>query len=273
MPNPLDLLDQDRIRSRIGPEVLKHIDSLEVFSELGSTNAHLLRAPAPAPGNLAAALAEYQHAGRGRMGRKWIMPPCSGIGLSVAWSFPETPDGLPALALAAGVVARRAIQATCSRAPVLKWPNDLLWNDRKLGGILVETASGRGGPYHVVVGLGLNVSFDSRTLWKLGGLPGGATDLATMTDGRPPRRNDLAARLIEGYFAMFGTFEKLGFAAFRGLYREADYLRRRPVTVTDGPVRLEGTAEGVDSNGALILNTADGKRRIFSGDVTVRPAR
>ena len=273
MPHPPELLDLHRIRSRISADILQHVARLEVFTELNSTNSHLLGGPAPPPGNLTVALAEFQRAGRGRMGRTWTMPPRSGIGLSVGWSFPEAPGDLPALSLAAGVATRRVIQAACRRAPALKWPNDLVWNDRKLGGILVETASGQGGSCHVVVGLGLNVSVDSQILWNLGERPGSATDLATMTAGRPPRRNNLAARLIEGYFAMFGIFEESGFAAFRTLFGEADYLKRRPVTVTDGPFRLSGTANGVDSGGALILMTGDGKRRIFSGDVTVRPAR
>ena len=273
MPQPLKPLDADLVRSGISADVLQHIARLEVFAELGSTNAHLLAAPAPAPGSLTAALAEFQRTGRGRWGRTWNMPPRSGIALSVGWSFAEAPGDLPALSLATGVVARQAIKAASGRAPALKWPNDLVWADRKLGGILVETASRPRGFCHVVVGLGLNVSMDDETLWNLGERPGSAIDMAMMTAGRPPPRNELAARLIEGCFEMFGTFERSGFAAYRAAFREADYLRRRPVTVTDGPNRLSGTAQGVDSNGALILTTGNGTRRILAGDVTVRPRR
>ena len=273
MPQTLEPLDSDRIRSGIGAGVLRRIARLEVFAELGSTNAHLLASPAPAPGNLTVALAEFQRAGRGRWGRSWTMPPGSGIALSAGWCFAEAPGDLPALSLAAGVVTRQAIKAASGRAPALKWPNDLVWNDRKLGGILVETGSRADGPCHVVVGLGLNVSMDSQTLWNLGERPGSAIDMAMMTAGRPPPRNELAARLIEGCFEMFGTFERQGFAAYRAAFREADYLRRRPVTVADGPNRLSGTVEDVDANGALILNTEHGTRRILAGDVTVRPRR
>ena len=273
MPHSLDLLDPERIRSRISADVLQHIARLEVFAELDSTNAHLLCAPAPAPGKLIAALAEFQRAGRGRRGRAWNMPPGSGIALSVGWSFAKTPGDLPALSLAAGVVTRRAIEALTGCAPMLKWPNDLVWNHRKLGGILVETASGKGGACHVVVGIGLNVSMDTETLGNVGEHPDSAIDLATMTNARPPQRNDLAARLIGGYFAMFSTFAESGFRLYCAPFREADYLRRRPVTVADSPGRLSGTAEGVDSRGALILMTATGTRRIVSGDVTVRPGQ
>lgn len=273
MPQPLEPLDADLIRSGISADVLQQIARLEVFAELGSTNACLLAASAPAPGNLTAALAEFQRAGRGRWGRTWNMPPRSGIALSVGWSFAEAPGDLSALSLATGVVARQAIKAASGRAPALKWPNDLVWADRKLGGILVETSSRPGGSCHVVVGLGLNVSMDDETLWNLGERPGSAIDMAMMTAGRPPPRNELAARLIEGCFEMFGTFERSGFAAYRAAFREADYLKRRPVTVSDGPNRLSGTAEGVDPSGALILMTENGRCRIVAGDVTVRPRR
>ena len=268
--HPPDTLDSDRIRSRIDACVLQHIVRLEVFKELNSANSHLLDAPAPAPGNLTAALAEFQYAGRGRRGRTWNMPPGSGIALSVGWSFARTPEDLPALSLAAGVATRKVIEALTGYAPLLKWPNDLVWNHRKLGGILVETAPGNAGACHVVVGIGLNVSMDRETLENVGEHPHSAIDLQRIANARPPSRNELAAGLVEGYFEMFRTFEKSGFGAYCAPFREADYLRRRSVTVTDGPDRLSGTAEGVDSRGALIVVSPGGTRRIVSGDVTLR---
>ena len=268
--HPPDHLDPDRIRSRIRADVLRHIVRLDVFKELNSTNSHLLDSPAPAPGNLTVALAEFQHAGRGRRGRAWNMPSGSGIALSAGWSFGNTPDGLPALSLAAGVATRQVLEALTGCAPMLKWPNDLVWNRRKLGGILVETAPRNTGACHVVVGIGLNVSMDSDTLRNVGEHPDSATDLKRMTNARPPPRNDLAAGLIAGYLEMFRTFEESGFRPYQTPFREADCLRRQPVTVMDGPDRLSGTAEGVDSTGALILMTSAGTRRLVAGDVTLR---
>ena len=270
---PPDLLDPDRIRSRIGADLLQHIARLDVFKELDSTNSHLIDAPAPSPGDLTAALAEFQHAGRGRRGRTWNMPPGSGIALSAGWSFAGTPDGLPALSLAAGVATRQVIEALTGCAPMLKWPNDLVWNHRKLGGILVETAPRNAGACHVVVGIGLNISMDNETLGNVGEHPDSAIDLKRMTNARPPPRNDLAAGLIAGYFEMFRIFEESGFRPYYAPFREADYLRGRPVTVADGSDCLSGTAEGVDSRGALIVMTAGGTRRIVSGDVTLRSNR
>ncbi len=273
LSHPLYLLSLERIRAELPDGVSRRTSTLEVALELDSTNAHLLRAPAPAPGCLVATLAEVQHAGRGRRGRSWRMPLGAGISLSVGWTFRETPADLPALSLAAGVVTRRVIEAATGRAPLLKWPNDLVWNDRKLGGILVETAALRRGACHVVVGVGLNVSMNTENLRTVSDWRFGAIDLAGMTVGRPPSRNDLAARLIEGYCELFRRFEIGGFGGYRGAFLEADYLRQRPVVVTDGPNRVSGVATGVDAGGALIVETEAGTRRIVSGDVSVRPGR
>lgn len=268
---PLDPLNTERIRAALPDAVARRTATLEVFAELDSTNAHLLRAPAPGPGRIAAALAEFQHAGRGRRGRTWSMPSGRGIGLSAGWTFQETPDDLPALSLAAGVVTRRVIAAMTGHAPALKWPNDLVWKDRKLGGILVESAARRRGTCHVVVGVGLNVSMDAGDLRTVSDWHGGAIDLARMTAGRPPSRNELAARLIAGYCELFRTFEMGGFSVYHDSFLEADYLRRRRVVVTDGPKCVSGVATAVDAGGALIIETETGVQRIVSGDVSVRP--
>ena len=271
LSRPLDRLSLERIRAALSDDTARRTSTLEVFSELDSTNAHLLRAPAPAPGCLAAVLAAFQLAGRGRRGRSWSMPFGGGIGLSVAWTFRETRGDLPALSLAAGVVTRRAIEAMTGRAPALKWPNDLVWNDRKLGGILVETAARRRGTCHVVVGVGVNVSMDAEDLCTVSDWRGGAVDLARMTAGRPPSRNELAARLIEGYLKLFRVFETSGFGGYLDAFLEADYLRRRHVVVTCGPNRVSGVVVAVDAGGALIIETETGTQRIVSGDVSVRP--
>ena len=273
LSRPLDLLSLPQLRAELRPGVLRRVSRMEVFLELDSTNAHLLEVSAPAPGRLSVALAEFQRAGRGRQGRPWNTPLGGGICLSAGWTFRQTPRGLSALSLAAGVVTRRVIASMTGCAPALKWPNDLVWRDRKLGGILVEMAARRQGTCHVVIGVGLNVSMDADRLLSVSDWRRGAIDLQRMTAGRAPPRNALAARLIEGLYELSRKFSVRGFSEYRASFLEADYLRRRRVVVGDGPNPVFGRAVGVDADGALVLETETGTRRILSGDVSVRPVR
>ena len=193
LARPIDLLDAQALRAALAPRTAERIARLDVYAELDSTNHHLMSLPAPPAGELAVCIAEFQHAGRGRRGRRWIAPLGGGLCLSVGWQFADTPPELSALTLAVGVVARRALAAVAGVDVGLKWPNDLVLDARKLGGILLElTAEAQGGCY-VVAGIGINVSLPPESLRTLSDWPRGAIDLATATSGAPP-----AARRARG---------------------------------------------------------------------------
>ena len=117
-----------------------------------------LAAAPPPPGSADACLSELQHAGRGRRGRRWIAPFGAGIALSLAWTFGDGAGALPALSLGVGVAVSRALARAGARGVALKWPNDIWFNDRKIGGVLIELRAEAGGPAHVVIGVGINVA-------------------------------------------------------------------------------------------------------------------
>lgn len=273
-----DAFDSDALLALIPPGVARRIERLEVFAALDSTNRYLLDAPAPAAGRLYIALADHQQAGRGRRGRRWTVPPGAGLCLSAALRPARPARDLAALPLAAGVAARCAIAAASGVEVGLKWPNDLVFRGRKLGGILVERAPAPAA--HVVIGVGINVAVPADTLATLSDWPGGATDLAAATNGRPPARRVLAAALIAELAALAQTFDRAGFAEYRAPFAAADVLRDREVRVlaeTAAAARDEagstnGVARGVDRDGALIVELADGsRRRVLAGDVSIRP--
>jgi len=270
----IDLLDAGALRSALAPHVAARLAELEVFTELESTNRHLLRAPPPAPGMLRACIAEYQTAGRGRRGRRWSAPLGSGLCLSVSWQFADAPAGLSALTLAVGVVVRRALARVAGLGIGLKWPNDLVWDERKLGGILLEiTAEGQGG-CHVVAGIGVNVALPPELLPSLSDWPRGAVDLATAcaTRGAPPRAA-LAIALIEELSELFASYAETGFRAYRDDWRAADFLRGRAVRLDEAAGPVLGLALGIEADGALLIETAPGaRRRVVAGDVSVRNA-
>jgi BirA family biotin operon repressor/biotin-[acetyl-CoA-carboxylase] ligase len=230
----------------------------------------LLAAP-PAAAKLDVCIAEFQSAGRGRRGRRWIAPLGSGIALSVGWQFAAVPTEPSALTLAVGVAVRRALARTAGLSIALKWPNDLVFDERKLGGILLELKAEAHGGAHVVAGVGLNVALPESLLPSLSDWPRGAIDLKTALGAEPPPRVVLAAALLNELATLFAEYPTKGFAAYRTEWRSADFLRGRPVRLDEPAGRLFGTALGIDADGALILETVAGeRRRVVAGDVSVR---
>ena len=238
-----------------------------MLEEVESTNSFLLSGPKPAPGKLSACLAEYQSGGRGRRGRSWLAPFGRGLCLSAGWQFDSQPRDLAALGLAVGVVTRRALIEQTGLPIEIKWPNDLLVDGRKLGGILVELSAESHGPVHVVVGVGVNVSATPQLTHSTGAWAGGAIDLASATGDRPPSRNALAAALIEAFAGLLRAYADDGFAAYHAELADADYLRGRRISA-DGAV---GTALGIGADGMLLVETESGVSKILAGDVSVRP--
>jgi BirA family biotin operon repressor/biotin-[acetyl-CoA-carboxylase] ligase len=266
----VDLLDRDTLTGAAAD--MPRVRRLDVFTELASTNRHLLEHAKPEVGRLDVCIAEFQTAGRGRRGRAWRAPLGAGLCLSAAWQFRETPPQLAALTLAVGVVARRVIADVAGIEVGLKWPNDLVWRDRKLGGVLLELDAEAQGGCHVVAGIGINVAMPDRALAGLSDWPEGAADLATATGGRPPSRTALALALTAALAAAFEGYAATGFAPYREEWQAADYLMGRSVRLDDAAGGAVGTAAGVEADGALVLDVAGvGRRRVISGDVSVRP--
>ena len=238
--------------------------SIDILPSVDSSNTELMRRARNGDTAPTLLVAEQQTAGRGRMGKAWV----SSMGDSLMFSIgmPLAPSDWSGLSLAIGQVLAEALQpaASASRPRIgLKWPNDLwLEGDRKLGGILIETAmTGAHAPRHVVVGVGLNVR------------PRPETDLSTPPaclqdlDPRWDAPGALAA-VVPGVLEALQTFEREGFAPFRAAFAARDLLRGRAVRLSDG---THGMAEGVDHDGALLVRTARRLERITSAEVSVRP--
>ncbi|MFI4970403.1 MAG: biotin--[acetyl-CoA-carboxylase] ligase [Lysobacterales bacterium] len=266
---PLELLDATRITAALAPAFRAHLGDLAVHWQLDSTSSELLRRAVTDPRDLLACLAEVQSAGRGRRGRAWRMPLGGGLALSLLKRFDGGMAALAGLSLVAGIAAVQAL-ADCGIGEVaLKWPNDLVAHERKLGGVLVEIGGEAMGPCHAVIGIGLNVRLDAR---------GGAAidqpwiDLAVLAGDTPPSRNLLAARLLERLIEALARFAEAGFAAFADDFACMDALAGRRVRVLSGARIEEGIARGVDARGALRVECADGEHAIDSGEVSIRMA-
>lgn len=268
---PLDLLTAVAVRRVLPQFATDRLRNLEVHEALPSTSDALLAVNDLPAGRFDACFAEFQTAGRGRRGRRWLAPFASGICLSVNWSFRDSASALGALSLAAGVAVLRALNRQGVADAGLKWPNDIVHQGRKLGGILVDLRGEAAGPAYVVVGVGLNVRLPPgsiETLWNQGIE---AIDLASLV--ATPHRSTVAAALLAELALALEEFGARGFAAFAAEWRAADALAGRAVRVLHGEQAEEGVARGVDDDGALLLDAGSGTHRVLSGEVTVRPAR
>ena len=265
----MERLDGPGITAQLGDTRAARLHSIELLPAVDSSNTWLLVAAPPPAGAASVCIAEHQTAGRGRQGRSWIAPPGAAITLSVGWVFRKAARDLPALSLATGVAVARALQRCGARGVQLKWPNDIWFEDRKLGGILLELRAEPESRAFVVIGVGINVALDapSRTALAAHGIqPADLAEACTVA----PSRNQVAGALVDELLGMLVQFEEEGFAPFRAPWTALDALQGRPSRVLYGNTWVAGRAEGVDGDGALVFDTGGQVRRFSSGEVSLR---
>ena len=234
--------------------------TVEVLPQIDSTNTELMRRAKAGQLDPVLLVAERQTAGRGRLGRDWRSDGADGDAqpsLTFSLGLPLAPQNWSGLSLAVGVSVAQSLHPSLR----LKWPNDIWLQDRKLGGILIETGS-FGDVRYVVIGIGINIAPRDGT--------GLSTPPASLAEVQPAL--DAGQALLHIAAALLRavqTFEAHGFAPFQARFNALDVLAGRAVVCSDGTT---GEAQGVDANGALLVQTAAGLRKITSAEVSVRPA-
>lgn len=267
----IELLNGKSIHAALSGNELFEFDRVDVFVETGSTNQYLLENPPTRAGVLRVCLAEWQSSGRGRLERPWVSPLGSGICISAGWIFSGTPQNFSALSLAAGAAIADVIAQHCGVNVRLKWPNDIVWGDCKLGGVLVESRIESHALCHVVIGMGINFSVPDAVLAELSDWPAGAVDLRTATSGADIGRNALATKLSAELGALFSSFARNESARWLDRWRELDYLRGKAICVSSAVDSFDGLADGIDDDGALlVIDSAGIRQRVVAGDARVR---
>lgn len=268
----MTLLDAEQIRAPITHEYRQRLDLVEVFAEIDSTNSHLMKQQAPAPGRFRVALAEHQTAGRGRREKRWHSPATRGLCMSMAYTFANPRLDLAAITLAAGVGIVEALESEGASGVGLKWPNDLVMRNGKLGGILTEVRRRPKGQVTIVAGVGINVDLrEAASAEEFTPAIGQVSDLVSC-GVHVPSRSALSATLIEKLFATLVDYEAAGFAAFAARYARHDWLKGQQISIETPDGLIAGRSEGVDADGALIVHSNAGRQRILSGSVRL-PAR
>jgi len=213
-------------------------------------------------------LAREQTQGRGRRGRIWHSPPAGNLYGTFVFRPKLEPARLQDFTLWMGLNICELTANFCKIEPGLKWPNDLLVNGRKAGGMLTEARIDSDQVRDLVFGLGLNLNARSADL--PGELQRTATSLAEAA-GAPVEVNRFAAALITRVLAAYGQFVDGDYRdKFAELWQRFDVLRGQPVTVTQGDRTVTGTAKGIDDEGSLIVRTGPGRTERFrAGEVTL----
>lgn len=241
--------------------------SVRVVEETGSTNADLLAA---LPGLSAPTLliAKNQTAGRGRAGRNWYSAAGHSLTFSLAWKFHLPVQSLIGLPLAVGVALAEAL-AMFNIEVALKWPNDVLYNGKKLAGVLIESATGSEMPHAAswaVIGVGINMRLEERALAEIGSPAIGIAWLADL------EQEMLFATLASSLSEALVRFEQEGLAAFVDRWNRLHAFRGQEVRILDnGRTLHEGVAIGVDDIGRFLLESRTGQVTVMAGDVSLRP--
>jgi len=260
LPEPIQLLDETFIRREVAQ------GSVAVLPVIDSTNQYLLdRLAGLQSGD--ACVAEYQQAGRGRRGRKWVSPFGANLYISMYWRLEQGPAAAIGLSLVIGIVMTEVLRDLGADQVRVKWPNDLYLNDRKLAGILVELTGKTGDAAQIVIGAGVNLAMRNA---QAGDINQGWINLQEA--GVRIDRNVLAVRLITELRSALHCFEQEGLTPFLARWEVLDNFINRPVKLIIGEKEIFGISRGIDSQGALLLEQDGVVKPWVGGEISLRSA-
>ncbi|MBI2285985.1 MAG: biotin--[acetyl-CoA-carboxylase] ligase [Nitrosomonadales bacterium] len=266
LAQPWQRLEREEVLRWLGEDAGQF--DIGILPQAASSNTLLLQRAGPgaanggAPGGSVLAV-ELQTAGRGRMGRTWRSGLGSTLTFSLLWRFDCGLNALSGLSLAVGVAIARALNGLGAQDVRLKWPNDILTEQGKLGGVLIEAQGDMLGPSAVVIGIGLNCSLPDNLAGRID-QPAGALDEICRD---MPDRNRLLAAVLQELAEALRQFAQGGFAAFGGEWERYHIHQDQSVQLrrADGSV-VTGIARGVSGSGELRLETVEGMREFHSGE-------
>jgi BirA family biotin operon repressor/biotin-[acetyl-CoA-carboxylase] ligase len=267
------LLDADIIQCGLSAGQRSNVREIEILNCVDSTNSHALRKIQNGslklqPGQSYICLAEMQTAGRGRRGRLWVSPFGHNLYLSTVHIFGAGAFGLEGLSLVVGLALVQALQAFGFSGLSLKWPNDVLWQGKKLAGILIEINGDIAGSCQVIIGLGLNLKQNAVTMNGVG-QPWVALCELGFTQHL---RNELFGKILHYQLAAIDRFHAEGFSPFTKDWKLLDITAGKKVELSTVSGSVSGVGQGVDNTGAFLLETETGLRKFYGGEVSLRSA-
>jgi len=235
------------------------------FQAIDSTNSKAYQLALSGAEEGEVVLSESQEKGRGRLGRQWFSPRSLNLYLSVILRPRIPPHQAPLITLMAAVATADAIRKFSGLVPLIKWPNDILLRHRKVAGLLNEIHSEMDRVHFVILGVGVNLNMDEKKFSKE--IRSIATSLK-IEMGQTVSRKDFLQSLLLELERWYSIFLEEGGGVVLKAWKDRADIRGRRVKVTSFGETVVGTAIDVDSDGALILETEDGKQtRVMAGDI------
>jgi BirA family biotin operon repressor/biotin-[acetyl-CoA-carboxylase] ligase len=260
----LDLLDQEKISSQLKSKLPLN---LNIFAQIDSTNSYLMRQKDPA---LQVCLAESQTAGRGRRGRVWVSPFAQNLYCSIGWGFEGGVAAIEGLSLVVGLSIVRALQQCGVSGLQLKWPNDVLYQNRKLAGVLVEVTGDPAGYCQVIIGVGINVAMGDDQAVAIDQPWVDLRDIGRQLQIAEVGRNKLAAVLIDELALVLDGYDRTGFAAYCAEWQSFNAHDGQQIELRNGNSTHSGICIGVSEVGALRVKTALGEECFHGGEISLR---
>jgi BirA family biotin operon repressor/biotin-[acetyl-CoA-carboxylase] ligase len=261
----LELLNGASIRGQLSAAAERLLTELDVAGSIDSTNTRALNMARAGATSGLVCLAEHQTAGRGRRGRQWVSPYGRNIYFSLVWEFTAGAAAMEGLSLAVGVAIVRALRASGIEGVQLKWPNDVLWQEKKVAGVLLEMTGDPAGLCQVVIGIGINVAMLESEAE--------AIDQAWVSlhaiNGEVSR-NKLAADLLNNLLPLLVSYQQQGFGPLREEWESLDCFGDREVEIRVGDKITVGRVLGVNPSGALRLQTSEGEQLVYGGEASLR---
>ena len=260
-----DLLLPEEIRAGLATQLLGK--QIVHFYDTSSTNNEAKRLAADDAVEGTIVVSEAQTLGRGRLNRGWFSPPGGGVWVSVILRPPFPPQEAPKCTLMAAVATVEAIREASGLNCGIKWPNDILWQGRKLVGILTEMSVEMDAINFVVLGIGINVSLqESDFPEELRNI--GAS--VSMGAEREVSRVEVLQKLLERLEYWYQVVKQEGFEPVLEAWRRESVTLGQPVRVLAGEETYDGVAEELAEDGSLLVRTENGLRRVLAGDVSLR---
>lgn len=255
---PLSLLDPVQLRDQLccADSVLSE-NSIHVHWDIDSTNEEAKRQLNKQSDQPVVILSEQQSQGRGRRGREWRSPFAENLYLTIGWPFRGGVASIEGLSLAVGLAVVGVLEQLGITNIALKWPNDVLVDNKKIAGVLIDISGDPLDSFHAVVGVGLNVNMLEAVIdqqW---------TSVSKQLEGDADR-TEVAVLLIDRLLMLLSEYQHRTFRYYHPLWSEYDMMKGEDVVLTTGEQKIFGLSHGVSENGAVLIE-CDGAIKVFNG--------